>query len=66
MEINHKRAYRIYKELGIQSMTPKNHKSTKYDQYKPTDPERIKTNIINKDFSVDQPNKKMVTDIIFE
>lgn len=63
MEINHKRVYRLYKELGIQSIIRKKRKSSNHNQYKRTEPETITTNIINRDFSVDQPNKKWVTDI---
>ncbi|MEK5062327.1 IS3 family transposase [Cytobacillus sp. FSL R5-0596] len=55
MQINHKRVFRLYKELGIQSIIRKKHRSSNYKQYKRTEPETITTNIINRDFSVDQP-----------
>ncbi|MBD1383637.1 IS3 family transposase [Metabacillus arenae] len=63
MKINHKRVYRLCRELGIQSIIRKKQKSSNYNQYKRTEPETIAPNIINRDFSADKPNEKWVTDI---
>jgi transposase InsO family protein len=63
MEINHKRVYRLCRELGIQSVIRKKPKSPNINQYKRTEPETIAPNLINRDFSADKPNQKWVTDI---
>ncbi|MGM0839064.1 MAG: IS3 family transposase [Bacillota bacterium] len=63
MEINHKRVYRLCRELGIQSIIRKKPKFSNYNAYKRKEPETIAPNIINRDFSADKPNEKWVTDI---
>ncbi|WP_354959456.1 IS3 family transposase, partial [Bacillus sp. CECT 9360] len=63
MEINHKRVYRLCRELGIQSIIRKKRKFPNYNQYKRKEPETIAPNIIDRDFSAHTPNEKWVTDI---
>jgi putative transposase len=63
LEINHKRVYRLCRELGIQSIIRKKRKSPNYNTYRRKEPETIAPNIINRDFSAEKPNEKWVTDI---
>lgn len=63
MVINHKRVYRLCKELGIKSIIRKKRKYPNYNQYKRIEPETIAPNLINRNFSAEKPNQKWVTDI---
>jgi len=63
MKINHKRVYRLCKELGIQSVIRKKRKYPNYNQYRLKEPETIAPNLLNRNFTVDKPNRKWVTDI---
>jgi transposase InsO family protein len=63
MKINHKRVYRLCKELGIQSIIRKKRKYPNYNQYRMKELETIAPNLLNRDFKADSPNQKWVTDI---
>ena len=57
--INHKRIERIMSENGIKSKVTKKFKATTNSNHKlPVAP-----NILNREFSVEKPNEKMVSDI---
>ncbi|CCG45058.1 IS150-type transposase orfAB [Halobacillus halophilus DSM 2266] len=57
-EVNHKKVYRLMKELGLQSTV----KMKKYRSYKGKVGQTA-PNILNRNFKADQPNQKWVTDI---
>ncbi|MES9683325.1 IS3 family transposase [Gottfriedia acidiceleris] len=63
MKINHKRVYRLCKELGIQSIIRKKRKYPNYNNYRLKEPENIAPNLLNRDFTANKPNQKWVTDI---
>jgi len=57
-KINHKKVQRIMKELGLKCLV----RMKKYKSYKGT-AGKIAPNILNRQFTTDQPNTKWVTDI---
>lgn len=59
--INHKRVERIMKENGIHSKVAKKFKATTNSNHKLP----VAENILNRDFTVDKPNEKMVSDITY-
>lgn len=63
MEINHKKVYRLCRELKIQSIIRKKPNYKNYNQYKRIETDRIAPNILNRDFSANKHNEKWVTDI---
>ena len=63
MKINHKRVYRLCRELGIQSIIRKKRKYPNYNQYRLKESEAVAPNLLNRDFTSDKPNQKWVTDI---
>lgn len=59
--INHKRVERLMSENGIKSRVSKKFKATTNSNHKLP----VAENILNRDFSVDKPNGKMVSDITY-
>lgn len=59
--INHKRVERIMNENNIKSKVAKKFKATTYSGHKLP----VAENILNRDFNVDKPNEKMVSDITY-
>ena len=59
--VNHKRVERIMSENGIRSRVAKKFKATTNSNHKLP----VAENILNRDFSVDKPNEKMVSDITY-
>jgi putative transposase len=59
--INHKRVERIMSENGIKSRVAKKFKATTNSNHKLP----VAENILNRDFTVDKPNEKMVSDITY-
>ncbi|QWI18544.1 IS3 family transposase [Bacillus wiedmannii] len=57
-KINHKKVYRLMKELGLKCLV----RMKKYRSYKGTVGE-IAPNILNRNFQAEKPNEKWVTDI---
>lgn len=55
---NHKRIYRLMKISGIQSVIRKKKK-----RYKPSTPQHVAENILNREFTAEKPNEKWVTDV---
>lgn len=62
LKVNHKKVFRIYHDLGLKAKIRKK-KFRNKNQYKQSEPERIMPNLLERDFSADEPNKKWVTDI---
>jgi putative transposase len=60
--INHKRVERLMKENGIRSKVAKKFKATTNSNHSLP----VAENILNRDFSVDRPNQKMVSDITYQ
>ncbi|GAF67194.1 hypothetical protein BTS2_4110 [Bacillus sp. TS-2] len=56
--VNHKKVYRIMRELGLQSIV----RIKKYKSYKGTIGKKA-PNLLNRHFKADKPNQKWVTDI---
>ncbi|MBS4196996.1 IS3 family transposase [Bacillus sp. FJAT-49870] len=56
--INHKRAYRIMKIAGIQSVIRRKRK-----KYKPSTPQYVAENLLNREFNAEKPNEKWLTDV---
>ena len=61
LKVNHKKVFRIYHDLGLKAKIRKK-KFRNKNQYKQSEPERIMPNLLERDFSADEPNKKWVTD----
>ena len=59
--VNHKRVERIMHENGIVSKSHKKYKATTNSKHKLP----VAENILNRDFSVDRPGQKMVSDITY-
>jgi putative transposase len=59
--INHKRIERLMSENGIKSKVTKKFKATTNSNHKLP----VAENILNRDFTVDKPNEKMVSDITY-
>lgn len=59
--INHKRIERIMSENGIRAKVAKKFKATTTSNHKLP----VAENILNRDFSVEKPNEKMVSDITY-
>jgi len=59
--INHKRIERIMSENGIRSRVSKKFKATTNSNHRLP----VAENILNRDFSVEKPNEKMVSDITY-
>lgn len=59
--INHKRVERIMSENNIRAKVSKKFKATTYSNHKLP----VAENILNRDFTVDKPNEKMVSDITY-
>jgi len=55
---NHKRIYRLMKIAGLQSVIRKKKK-----RYKPSTPQHVAENVLNREFKADKPNQKWVTDV---
>lgn len=58
IKVNHKRVYRLMKQLGLNAVIRRKRK--KYVKYTP---EITAENILNREFQEDMPNKKWVTDV---
>ncbi|MCM3768822.1 IS3 family transposase, partial [Neobacillus niacini] len=56
--VNHKRVYRLMKISGIQSVIRRKHKN-----YKPSTPQHVAENVLNRDFHAEKPNEKWLTDV---
>jgi putative transposase len=56
--INHKRVYRLMKITGIQSVIRRKNK-----KYKPSTPQHVAENILNRDFKAEKSNEKWLTDV---
>lgn len=56
--LNHKRVYRLMKLSGIQSVIRKKRK-----RYKHSTPQSIAENVLNREFTAENPNEKWVTDV---
>lgn len=63
LKINHKKVFRIYHSLGLKAKIRRKRKQGNQNQYKQTDPERIKPNLLERDFTAENPDMKWVTDI---
>lgn len=59
-KINHKTVHRIMRKLGLKGKSPR--KNKRYSSYKGTIG-KVADNILNRQFSVDVPNKVFVTDV---
>lgn len=59
--VNHKRVERIMKENGIKSKVAKKFKATTNSKHSLP----VAENILNRDFTVNKPNEKMVSDITY-
>ena len=59
--VNHKRVERIMSEHGIKSKVTKKFRATTNSNHKLP----VAENILNRDFTVDKPNKRMVSDITY-
>lgn len=59
--VNHKRVERIMKENGIRSKVARKFKATTNSKHSLP----VAENILNRDFTVDKPNEKMVSDITY-
>jgi putative transposase len=55
---NYKRIYRLMKVEGIQSVIRKKKKS-----YKRSTPQHVAENVLNREFTAEEPNEKWVTDL---
>ncbi|HEY5584100.1 MAG TPA: IS3 family transposase [Ruminiclostridium sp.] len=55
---NHKRIYRLMKSVNMKSVIRKKKKS-----YKPSTPQVMAENILNRDFHAEKPNQKWLTDV---
>jgi putative transposase len=55
---NHKRIYRLMKIAGIQSVIRRKKKA-----YKRSTPQHIAENVLNREFTAENPNEKWVTDV---
>lgn len=58
VKLNHKRIYRLMKVTGLRSVI-----RIKKKQYKRTTPQHVAENILNREFTVEKPNEKWVTDV---
>ncbi|WP_400241628.1 IS3 family transposase [Niallia sp. JL1B1071] len=56
--INHKRVYRLMGIAGIHSVIRRKGK-----KYKPSTPQHMVENILNREFNADEPNEKWLTDV---
>lgn len=56
--INHKRVYRLMKIAKIQSVIRRQR-----TKYKPSTPQHVAENVLNRNFKADQPNEKWLTDV---
>jgi putative transposase len=56
--INHKRVYRLMRIAGIQSVIRRKRK-----KYKPSTPQHVAENVLNRDFKAEKPNEKWLTDV---
>ncbi|MGR9048439.1 IS3 family transposase [Halobacillus faecis] len=56
--VNHKKVYRLMRELGLQSLV----RMKKYNSYKGK-VGKVAENLLNREFKADKPNQKWVTDI---
>lgn len=63
MVINHKRVYRLCRDLGIQSIIRRKRKSQNINLHRQKESEVIADNLLKRDFTVTKPNEKWVTDI---
>lgn len=61
MPVNHKRVERLMQENGIRSNVTKKFKATTNSNHKLP----VTENILNRDFTADKPNQKMVSDITY-
>ena len=61
VHINHKRVERLMSENDIKSKVKRKFKATTYSGHKMP----VAENILNRDFTVDKPNEKMVSDITY-
>jgi putative transposase len=55
---NHKRIYRLMRVAGIQSVIRKKKK-----RYKRSTPQHVAENVLNREFTAENPNEKWVTDV---
>jgi putative transposase len=62
LKINHKKVYRLYRDLGLCSIIRKK-KRKNVNQYKQKEPERIAPNLLDRDFTASKLNEKWITDI---
>ncbi|MBN2837718.1 MAG: IS3 family transposase [Fusobacteriaceae bacterium] len=60
IKINHKRVYRLMKELGLKSVIRKKRYKLKYEA-----PEIVKKNLLARDFNATKPNEKWSIDISY-
>lgn len=58
MPINHKRVYRLMRLADIQSVIRRKKK-----KYKPSTPQLVAENVLNRKFKAEKPNEKWVTDV---
>ncbi len=57
-DLNHKRIYRLMKISGLESVIRKKKK-----RYKPSTPQHVAENVLNREFIAEKPNEKWVTDV---
>ncbi|MFC4798595.1 IS3 family transposase [Neobacillus sp. GCM10023253] len=56
--INHKRVYRLMGIAGLQAIIRRKRKN-----YKPSTPQHVAENVLNRDFNAEKPNEKWLTDV---
>lgn len=56
--LNHKRIYRLMKLAGLRSVI-----RVKKKRYKPSAPQHVAENVLNREFTAEKPNEKWVTDV---
>lgn len=58
MPVNHKRVYRLMRIAGIQSVIRR-----RRTKYKPSTPQHVAENVLDRDFRAARPNEKWLTDV---
>ena len=62
MVINHKKVQRLMQEMGLKAKI-RQRKYKLYSSYQGEQPNKIKDNVLQRDFNADKPNQKWATDV---
>ncbi|STZ01197.1 Uncharacterised protein [Moraxella lacunata] len=62
MVINHKKVQRLMQEMGLKAKI-RQRKYKLYSSYQGEQPNKIKDNVLKRDFNADKPNQKWATDV---